>query len=236
MREDMYKVIIERPRPGKSWGLRRTPSAALLRQDVEEPTRRGMRAGYGYLSRNDLLSPLRRYLRAQVGRRWDKVYSEICATIDRRNTLQRHLHGHLHHFVAIDVLLRDGRVVDPTIPFDREFYVDPRTGLIRANKDYRFWQRADAEKRRREEAEIATRRRVLDERTLLLLLEGIWFRVDVDTLPRERFIEVIADGRPQRQLAAESRYDVVLRRHVSRAVRTEIGYTNRRLDEALEIR
>jgi hypothetical protein len=220
MREDMYKVIVERPRRGKSGSAR----AARQRNDPDGPTRLGMRAGYGYLRLNENLSPLRRYLHAQVGRPWNKVFAEICAQIDRRHTVQQHIHQHIRQFIAVDVGVRDGRLVDLTVPlYDDEvrqpLYVDPRTGLIRPNKGYRSWQRAAAEKRRREVAEIAARRRVLDERTMLMLLDGIWFQVVVDALPRERLIEVIADGRPQRQLAAESRYDAVLRRHVSRAVR-----------------
>src|SRR6185437_7346824 len=83
MRSDMYKVIVERPRSGK----RTRPAALRLRNDLDGPMRLGMRACYDYLDLNENLQPLRRYLRAQLGRPWDKVYSEICARIDRRNTV-----------------------------------------------------------------------------------------------------------------------------------------------------
>jgi len=43
MREDMYKVIVERPRRGKSGDS----AAARLRRDFDGPMRLGMRAGYG---------------------------------------------------------------------------------------------------------------------------------------------------------------------------------------------
>jgi hypothetical protein len=74
MREDMYKVIVERPRRGKEGDA----TAARLREDFDGPMRLGMRAGYGYRSLNENLAPLRRYLHAQIGRPWDKVFSEIC--------------------------------------------------------------------------------------------------------------------------------------------------------------
>ena len=57
--------------------------------------RLGMRAGYGYRGLNENLAPLRRYLHAQIGRPWNKVFSEICAGIDRRNTVQQHIHQHI---------------------------------------------------------------------------------------------------------------------------------------------
>jgi hypothetical protein len=64
-REDMNKVIVERPRRGKYGDDR----AAKRRNDFEGPVFLGMRAGYGYRSLNENLAPLRRYLRAQVGKR-----------------------------------------------------------------------------------------------------------------------------------------------------------------------
>jgi hypothetical protein len=83
-------------------------------------------------------------------------------------------------------------------------YVDPRTGLIRPNKSYRSWHRAAAKRRRHEQVEIETRRRRVDERTFLPLLDDVWFRVEVDVLPKE------------------PRYDAVLRRNISRAMHADL--------------
>jgi hypothetical protein len=227
MREDMYKVIVERPRRGKDGD----ETAARLRNDFDGPMRLGMRAGYGSRSLNENLAPLRRYLQAQIGRPWNKVFSEICTGIDRRNTVQQHIHQHLRDFIAIDVDLREGRLVDlaPRWAFlgrdsgiAQELYVDPRTGLIRSNKSYRSWRRSDAGRRQREQVEIATRRRVVDERTFLLLLYGVWYRVETDVLPKVRLVENAADCRPHGQVIAEPRYDVVLRRNISRTVGTDL--------------
>jgi len=138
MREDMYKVIVERPRRGKDGDA----AAARRRNDFDGPMRLGMRAGYGYRSLNENLAPLRRYLRAQLGRPWNKVFSEICAGIDRRNTVQQHIHQHIRDFIAIEVGVRNGRLVDlaggwgflRADGISQELYVDPRSGLIRLNK------------------------------------------------------------------------------------------------------
>jgi hypothetical protein len=227
MREDMYKVIVERPRRWKDGYT----AAARLRSDHGGPTRLGTRAGYGYRSLNENLAPLRRYLRAQVGRPWDKVFSEICANIDRRNTVQQHIHRHIRSFIAVDVGYRDGQWVDLSnrrafLPggsgIYQELYVDPHTRLIRLNKDYESWRQSAAKRRQREEAEIAARRRTLNERTFLLLLDDVWFRVEVDVLPNNRYIEEVINGEARRCVVAEPRYDVVLRRHISRAMSDEL--------------
>jgi hypothetical protein len=227
MREDMYKVIVERPRRGKCGDA----AAVRLRRDFDGPTKLGMRAGYGSRNLNENLAPLRRYLRAQLGRPWNKVFSEICAEIDRRNTVQQHIHQHIRDFIAIDVEVREGQLVDlaPRWRFLRsdpgisqEFYVDPYSGLIRLNRHYRSWRREVAESRKLEAAKIAARRRAVDEDTLLLLLEGIWFRVEVEVLPKERLVENVMDGKTHRRMIAEPRYDVVQRKSVSRAAEADM--------------
>jgi hypothetical protein len=63
MREDMYKVIVERPRCWKATDK----VAARLRRDFDGPMRLGARMGYGRPSLNENLTPLRRYLHAQIG-------------------------------------------------------------------------------------------------------------------------------------------------------------------------
>lgn len=87
----MYKVIVERPRRWKG----RDALAARLRNDFDGRMRLGTRAGYGYRELNENLAPLRRYLHAQIGRPWNKVFSEVCAGIDRRNIVQQHIHQHI---------------------------------------------------------------------------------------------------------------------------------------------
>lgn len=205
MRPDMYKVIVERPRRYKST----RPLAIRLRNGLNGPAHLGMRAAYDYRELNENLQPLRRYLHAQVGRPWDKVFSEICGAIDRRNTVQQHIHQHIDQFIATRVGLRDGRLIDFTngrcLPLDgsrhQELYVDPRSGLIRLTNAGSNWKRARTEHRRRHEMEVVTRRRVLDDHTLLLNLRGSWFRVETAALPTE-----VVSGR------TDARFDVVLGR------------------------
>src|SRR5262245_4514331 len=169
MRADMYKVIVERPRGWKGDDA----NADRRRRNPDGPQQLGMRAGYGPVHLNENLSPLRRFLLAQIGRPWNKVYSELTSHIDRRNTVQQHIHQHIEDFIATRVDVRDGRIVDLSQRYGlrtrdgairQEIYVDPRTGLICRNKAYRSWRKNSAEQRAAEHAAIAARRRVLDER------------------------------------------------------------------------
>jgi hypothetical protein len=57
---------------------------------------------------------------------------------------------------------------------------------------------------------------------LLLLLQGIWFRIEVDVLPKERVIEDVIDGKKRRRVIAEWRYDVVFRKSVSRSASVDL--------------
>lgn len=189
MRRDMYKVIVERPRTGAGYARSRPDPV----DPEESPKCEGIRKRH--TSRkwlNENLRPLERYLAAQVGRLWDKVYSEICAGIDRRNTVQRHIHQHLEDFVAtkvsdIDGILHWSRDLGGPQPLGAlwgpRFYVDPRSGLLRVNRARNEARRAARDRRRhaaalrdggdREES------RVVDARWQLHRVDGVWYRVEL---------------------------------------------------------
>jgi hypothetical protein len=63
--------------------------------------------------------------------------------------------------------------------------------------------------------DVATRRRVVDDHTLLLNLQGTWFRVEIATLPT-----AVVSGR------SEARFDVVLGRFT--AFRPDVDGRHRR--------
>jgi hypothetical protein len=95
--------------------------------------RRGRSKGF-----SDLIGPLRKYLRRQVGRPWDKVYSEICQHIRSTNTVQRHLLEHLWWEIQVNVIEVDGHLhVLPSHRWLRatlrqnQLYVCPRTRLVK---------------------------------------------------------------------------------------------------------
>ncbi|MGH8049434.1 MAG: hypothetical protein ACREPB_02105, partial [Arenimonas sp.] len=188
MREDMYKVIVERPRHG-----RYRKSEYPCPQDLEEsPSHEGLKKRHRYRkSLNENLNPLKRFLAKQVNRPWDKVFSELCQNIDRRNTVQQHIHQHIDDFVARELITIDGELCTmeywgPSPLSGRgqsKLYVDPDTGILRKNI---FRESTRAEEKLNalaEEKKRNSKRRALDKRHQLLQLSGLWYFVTVDTVP-----------------------------------------------------
>ena len=122
MREDMSRVIVERPR------FRPTPRKGRPLPLDDLPCHQGMRRPY-VLAGNpkeltENLAPLRRYLERQVGRPWDKVYSEIARHLRIDSAVQQHVRDHLGDFVAFGAAERRFR----------RLYVDPRTGILKRGR------------------------------------------------------------------------------------------------------
>ncbi|MBD9470548.1 hypothetical protein [Pseudoxanthomonas sp. PXM01] len=197
MRNDMFKVIVERPRRGGSYARERAPHAL----DEGSPMQEGLRSRHQHRRHlNENLRPLERYLHRQVGRPWDAVYSEICAGIDRRSTVQQHIHQHLVDFVAVRVSVIDGRLHwqkrwgEPTPLADRwapALYVDPSTGLLRTNRER---EQARRQEKVLQAAKVLTPDRVeLTPLRQLHRLHGIWYDVDLAAIPAAGFGPGVAD-------------------------------------------
>lgn len=148
MRADMAKVIVERPRKKGCSFHKPKGYQRRLRDFGDEgpPCREGIKACWQGRTKyfNEHLGPLRRYLDKQVGRPWDKVFSEICTHISRDSVVQNHILTHVAEYVTTQVILIDGvpcagegsRIYGK--PLDqfryRPWYVCPRTGLLRRVK------------------------------------------------------------------------------------------------------
>jgi hypothetical protein len=137
MRDDMHRVIITRPRI-----LNGASRKGRLKPIEERPLKRGMRRDHSEKgsdkSLNDYLSPLRRYLAKQVGRPWDKVYSEIASKFGTRGPIHYHLRMHIFDFVAVTPRRHgtswrdhDGRRRSAIQLWHQPFYVDERNGILK---------------------------------------------------------------------------------------------------------
>lgn len=180
-------MIVERPRLGG--GVRFPRTSAAVRDDLpleESWKRQGIRRPWHWTSvrksLNENLAPLRRYLRSNVGRPWDKVYSEVCQRINRNSAVQMHVWQHLMWEVCTDPhivpQMLQGRVGRWPWRFRRyRFYVDPKTGLLRENPKYR--QRFGHEEKPAEPLD----RIPIDARHEYRLLEGIWYEIELVPLP-----------------------------------------------------
>lgn len=149
MRDDMAKVVTERPRFGHRNMSKKTTGPRIRRYDPErdydEPTRLPVarRRQYGWEAKefSDLINPLKRYLRSCIGRPWSKVHSELSRKLDRRSLTGAHIWGHVMHEIETDCYIGDdglaytnrrrrflGRIAEDPI---EGLYVHPKTGIIR---------------------------------------------------------------------------------------------------------
>jgi len=137
MRIDMAKVIVERPRLGsrlatKKPGYRRS----LQKCDVADLPRKEPLCGRWQglqKSLNEHLAPMRRFLRSQVGRPWNKVHQDLCEHVSFDNAVQKHVLTHVFQYVALHVTLINGRLYERH-RFELRvgaMYVCPQTGLLK---------------------------------------------------------------------------------------------------------
>ena len=142
MRKDMAKVITEAPRrghanPSRKWGRRLTKDEYSLDDHGASrgPTSRSRQYGWNAKEFSDVLGPLRRYLRKQVGRPWDKVWSEITHTLDSRSLTGLHIFDHIRREVEQKAWIGDdGRLYHKrlwgAIELVSGLYVHPGSRLL----------------------------------------------------------------------------------------------------------
>jgi hypothetical protein len=191
----MPKVIVERPRRGGGW-LRK--GRALRDDDLtlseSEVRSRDRKRGYHTKELNENLAPLKRFLEKQVGRPWNKVWSEVSANLKPSNAVQQHVRDHVPDFVAIKTSLKDGEVwvhgrgrFGAPTPLKTSYvklYVHPKSGLVLRNKHFAGWKNLYREARaEREEVKNERRRIVSEDKQLHLLNDGGWWEVTLAAIP-----------------------------------------------------
>jgi hypothetical protein len=194
MRSDFHEVLIERPRSGMRIKTRRDGKPQARLWDGEDgfedcvPGRPNRTKWF-----DDHLSPLRRWLRAQCNRPWDKVYSELCAGIDTRSVVGQHLRDHALQEVTRNCLM-DAKGKFWTIDYPgyravKGLYVHPRTGLLRWQNEptKRQYLMEYAESQRQKYAHL----HAVDAAGGYACLNGTWYQVQLRPLTlkeRHRYV------------------------------------------------
>jgi hypothetical protein len=148
MRSDMDKVIVERPRIGSRFRSRKKgyrkylTSIALEELPSNEPMLGRWKGRQREL--NEHLGPMRRFLRSNVGRPWNKVHQDLCEHISFDNAVQAHVLLHLRAFVSLHVVVEDKATVFPkgTSKYRRKLdvnrmYVCPKSGILKIVQGHR---------------------------------------------------------------------------------------------------
>jgi len=115
MRNDMAKVLVERPRLGArfQFGRRRRAFERKCRsRDGEDTLPSRMPIAFGRSKGlNENLQPLHRFLLSRRNRLWDLIYSEIRQRLATRNVIDMHIMQHLWQYVLFAKRETDGMVV-----------------------------------------------------------------------------------------------------------------------------
>lgn len=138
MKEDFYKVVIERPRhgsdlPSRKWGWATNSYDPAKHDDQPQRAASGRSRQYGYNARTftDVLGPLKRFLAGAVGRPWNEVYSEIKKSLDASTVTGQHIIDHVWNFVSRECYEHRGRILGSRFGNAvTGFYVHPRTGIL----------------------------------------------------------------------------------------------------------
>jgi len=145
MRKDIGKIITERERTGSSLPSPKTGLSIRWNgyEGEYDYDRKASMSWNRLVDRKgftDVLSPLYRWLDKQVGRPWNKVYSEICANLDKRKVTHVHVLDHLFQRIERNVFMGvDGQYHARSSGFFSVnvvdgLYVHPRNGLILRQK------------------------------------------------------------------------------------------------------
>jgi hypothetical protein len=157
---------------------------------------------HGTKSFGENLAYLPRFLAANVGRKWDDIYSEIAATFDKRSTVNAHIFQHLFdYFVPAHevIFIRNrphaihiySRQAYPIYSGGyRGLYVDPRSGILKEGMK-------ESNKSKQTKAQVAAKSLLEFKRILSPLVElhklddGMWYVFELKKIPSERIVEYV---------------------------------------------
>lgn len=216
MREDMFKVLVERPRRGgyrNKFG-RRDEHLKQDRFDVcydadncDELSNlekvRPVGRGVDRKSLNENLEPLWRFLGTQVGRLWDDVYSEIRENLSPKNAVQMHVVQHLKDRVVTSTYMGgDGRVYQSP-KYNRKTKGDPSPDLcledltgypaFYVHPVTRVFCVSPRRGRHKVKEQAKTKFRVTDL-IQYRLIDGLWYTIQLQKIPRHQGIQTMAYG------------------------------------------
>jgi len=146
MRSDMKDVIIDTGRRGRGYSRKKKTQATDSRLE-DLPEKEGMKRrwdGWG-LSFGDRIQPLTKWLRKQVGRPLDKIYSEFCEHADARSL--RGWHARDHFWMEVQRYSEYIASLNSRWRLPGPFYEDEH-GLLRehAYDRYRYRPKVDKDK------------------------------------------------------------------------------------------
>ena len=241
MRTDMGRVVIERPRKGssnKSPKIRHFPGRINAEGDYDGLSRlpSSRYKIYGFVPKildksfTDVLGPLRRYLRKNVGRPWDKVHGEAKRVLKAGGWGVQHVFE-AHFLAEVDREVyqhENGTLVSCRYRFLQRvegFYVHPKTGLLRYAPPTRWKPAAQPTN-----IDLIP----LDDSRYYVRIRGLWFIASYqrfDTLPALRQTELLSRGALRQWPNLEKAGKLWICRLQKSCNKKEVREINRRLNQ-----
>lgn len=206
MRKDFNKLLVERERIHHAdhyHNYRHLKGPKGLDDDEvggRESMRKRFNYGYERKTFNENLNPLYGWLRSCIGKKWDKCYSELCATFDMRGVINAHILQHLWQEVEKNTFIdEDGRVMftdsgfgsnkgpKPIKECGKDYFVCPKDGTLKKTQKQprrSVIKQREAEKKRQELAV----KRVLNDKEVLHLIDGVWYHFDLLPVPEAKLV------------------------------------------------
>lgn len=184
MRPDLNKLLCERERSRSKDKFRNFRNTKRIKEFEGSRLTRGITYGYDSKVFNENLNPLYNFIRSCKGKNWDKVYSEICQTFDKRSVINQHVLDHLFQFVERNVIRRDDgdlyilSTYNGMIPLRdslSEFYVHPETKILTKNTGLRPWRTVYRDRAAKVKAEKFAVERDIGEGVKAKKDKGIWY-------------------------------------------------------------
>jgi hypothetical protein len=125
----------------------------------------------GNKSLTDSLGSLHGFLRKNIGKPWNEVYSHLAKNLDRRSVSGHHVWTHIWDFVEKDALLyTDGAIRTVRGYTPHWYYVHPHTGILCDSRNNGWFNGRPKKKKTNYHFEIK-----LNDRTYYALIDGIWY-------------------------------------------------------------
>jgi hypothetical protein len=166
------------------------------------------------------------------------VYSEIRASIDPRSTVKQHILQHLDNFIAIQTRWEEtpsgGRVLVQVWGGSGEYvaleesraelFVHPITGIVLLNRRYVSWQQRATRQRDALDREKQAMRRVISEFVQLHCIDGIWYEVELDTVPLSYEVPKEMNGGVKKKVVHAKCWDVLRKRWIECEPEMRVAY------------
>jgi hypothetical protein len=159
-----------------------------------ESMKKRYQTGWSTKELNENLNPLFGAIRKAVGRPWNKFYSDLCKSFDKRSVINQHILEHLYSYIEVKGMYigEDGKPWvrghysdgnEPIAGSAFRYYVDPRDGIIKANVNRVTYKQRNAIRAAKEKAAEDAVKRVIDDKNVLHLQNGVWYHYTVEPVP-----------------------------------------------------